>query len=472
MSFGRGSRRSRRLGFGLVAVAGAATAVLSGVLAPTTAGSATAFGPPVHLTTDAVCGGYEPGLIVDRFNNVVVTAHKDNHCLAAGTDPNGTVRSQSWLWTSSNGRTFGDMPGLTKLGVDRADFGDEGDLAKDDANHLYFVDTKVVDNSFTRWKTSGNGAAKITEQFTSPAMGTVQPVDDRPWITAHGNGVVQYLGNEGDKVTGGGGRYLSYMSYDGGTTFAHKGTVLPDSGWCRPAADHRPRTHFIYAVCTNDSGADSTTTNEGQAGYRNGTLWSYVSSDDGRTFKRYRVDGYNGNDNTGNDRNIQWPMVAVDGKGVVYALFINNDTTGHCVNCGLPNASGVTITGNHLLLYRSTDHGHSWQKREITPRKGFYHYSSMDVTPGGQVGVSYYSAKDAKSPWYVYAGVASSFTGAFSFTSLAPKQPVLAAGSNSSGLGDLFQCAFGPDRKLNVTWEANGASANPLKTDIYFARQR
>jgi hypothetical protein len=382
------------------------------------------------------------------------------------------VRSQSWLWLSSDGTTFGDMPGLGALAPDRMDFGDEGDVARDDADHIYFVDTKVVDNSFTRWKATGNGAAKITEEFTTPAMGTVQPVDDRPWIIAHGDGVVQYLGNEGDKVSGGGGRYLSYVSHDGGKTFPNVGTVLPDSGWCRPAADHRKGSKRLYAVCTNDSGADDVVTNEGQAGFTKGTLWSYVSEDDGATFKRYKVGTYNGNDNTGNTRNIQWPMVAVDGKGVVYALYIDNDTTGRCQLCGQPVADGVTVTGNHLLLYYSTDQGKTWNSRDITPKQGLYHYSSMDVTPDGKIGVSFYTAKNSKSLWHVYAGVAADIRSPFSFTSLAPDQPVLGAGIDSSALADLFQCAFGPDGKLNVVWEANGVDPNPFKTDIYFARQK
>ena len=63
-----------------------------------------------------------------------------------------------------------------------------------------------------------------------------EPVDDRPWVTAHGDGHVFYFGNEGDKTFG--GRYTVYQSYDGGRTFNSLGTVLPDSGWCRPAADH------------------------------------------------------------------------------------------------------------------------------------------------------------------------------------------------------------------------------------------
>jgi hypothetical protein len=48
---------------------------------------------------------------------------------------------------------------------------------------------------------------------------------------------------------------------------------------------------------------------------------------------------------------------------------------------------------------------------------------------------------------------------------------VLAPGIDSSALGDLFQCAFGPDGKLNIVWEANGVDPNGLKTDIYYTRQ-
>jgi hypothetical protein len=458
------------------ALIGAAALAMLAVLSPSLspASARLRFGRPVLLTTDPVCGGYEPGLVVDRYNNIVATAHKDNHCLVVAPDPHGPlpVRSQTWLWTSSDGVHFTNMPGLSSLGVDRLDFGDEGDLALDDVGQIYFVDTKVAEISLTRWQASGRG--RIDEEFTTPATLTAQPVDDRPWVTAHGNGVVLYFSNEGDKVSGLGGRYSVYVSKDGGQTFPSVGTVLPDSGWCRPAADHRPRSKTVYAICTNDSGANAVNTNEGDPQHVRGTLWSYVSHDDGAHWSRYRIDSYNGRDNNGNTRNINWPISVVDKNGVVYALYIDNFTKGECQACGTPAAMGVTITGNRLLLYRSANGGRTWQKRDVTPKKALYHFSWLDLAPNGTIGVVYYSATKPDKNWYVYAGTAPSFTAPFTFTSIAPKNPVLKGPeADSNSLADLFACAFGPDNLLNVTWEARGVAggASSQKRWIYFARQ-
>src|SRR5262245_57544026 len=132
----------------------AALAVLLGVLVPQAQVLAAKggghpapgvrFGTPVRLPTYLTCGGYEPGIAVDRFGNIYVTAHKQNHCLAVAQDPTSPagVRAQSWLWTSTDGVNFSELPGLANLPADPAtlDFGDEGDIALDDAGHFYFVD--------------------------------------------------------------------------------------------------------------------------------------------------------------------------------------------------------------------------------------------------------------------------------------------------------------------------------------------
>src|SRR3954451_8007979 len=199
------------------------------------------FGAPVLLTTDKYAGGYEPGITVDRFNNIVVTAHKQNHTLVVSPDSRGTipVRSQSWLWTSKDGKTFTDMPGLTPLGEQNLEFGDEGDVAYDETGHVYFVDTNVTDNSFSRYKATGNG--KLVLESTRPIGPFGEPLDDRPWVAAHGDGVVLYVGNQGDKVTYpagslghdgtayGPGRYTAYLSYNHGDTFDPIGITLADS---------------------------------------------------------------------------------------------------------------------------------------------------------------------------------------------------------------------------------------------------
>src|SRR5207237_964240 len=140
---------------------------------------------------------------------------------------------------------------------------------------------------------------------------------------AHGDGHVFYFGNEGDKVTyplgqscgsaTGPGRYTVYQSYDAGTTFNSLGCTLADSGWCRPAADHTAPYSYVYAICTNDGGSD------GVAGAVDpvGTLWSYVSSDDGQTFSRYKVGTYHALDTT-----TSWPTVAIAPDGSLWALYV------------------------------------------------------------------------------------------------------------------------------------------------------
>lgn len=462
-------RRFRR---GLLLVPLAATV---GLVAPGQAVAATTsitFDAPVKLTSvDANFGGYEPGLVVDRFGNIVVTAHKQNHGDAISPD-SGTlpVRAQSWLWMSSDGgKTFPDIPGLSALNADRADFGDEGDVAMDDTGHIYFVDTKVADISFTRWKATGLGA--VTEEYTTPALGSASPVDDRPWVIAHGDGVVQYLANEGDKLTYGPGRYTSYMSYDGGATFDHLGVNLPDSGWCRPVASHHAASKQIVVFCTNDGGANDQTTNPCTPGYMDGTLWAYVSTDDGATFTRHQAGTYNACNPVDS-----WPSVAEDAAGNLYALYLDATTTGGPGPTGsLPGVgdplSSVKAGTYHLNLYRSTDHGTTWTKREVTPEAGLYHYAALDVAPDGTVGIVYYHAKDANSDWFVYSGVAPRFSGHFQTAQIAPDT----VGTALFGpLGDFFECMFGPDGKINVVWTSlstigGSASTYGLNSDIYYA---
>ena len=266
-----------------MAVAGAAIATIAmlGVPNGSAAGAAGArFGAPVKVTPD-LGFGYEPGVVVDPYGNIFATAHKENWQLLLAPDPGYAVasvnygpptftRSMSWDWVSvDGGATFTDIPGLTPAALEQHQFGDEGDMAVDDANHLFFVDTNVPDITFTEWTVTGNGLDKITLDQTRPFYPSAEPVDDRPWVVAHGDGHVFYFGNMGTKSYNG-GRYTEYASYDGGTTVDPVGVSLPDSGWCRPAADHTAGSKYVYAFCTNDDG----------------TLYSYVSSDDGHSSRR------------------------------------------------------------------------------------------------------------------------------------------------------------------------------------------
>src|SRR5205807_1673078 len=209
-------------------------------LAPALAYGATSitFGTPVRLPTFQSCGGYEPGIAIDRFSNIFVTAHKQNHCDAVALDPSAPagVRAASWLWISSDGVNFSDLPGLTPVALDQLDIGDEGDIAPDDALHVYFVATKSKEDSVTACNPQG--------------------------------------------------------------------CTLPDSGWCRRAADHTAGSQHLYMFCDNDAGTNGVTgANPGDPGFTVGTLWSYVSADNGYTWKRYEVDRYNSDLPSGSNTN-------------------------------------------------------------------------------------------------------------------------------------------------------------------------
>lgn len=428
-------------------------------------GSSLAFNKPVKLTVNKYFGGYEPSITVDRFNNIYVTAHKQNHGLVVSPDDQAATRarSQSWLWWSSDGKTFKDTPGLTAAQEQNAEFGDEGDLAADDTGHIYFVDTTVADNTFSRYVSTGNGKLKL--ETTRPIGPFGEPIDDRPWIAAHGDRVVLYAGNQGDKVTypagnqgegfgngAGPGRYTAYMSYNGGDTFDIRGVTLKDSGWCRPAADHRKGSKTFYMLCTNDGGANDVNENAGDKGAK-GNLYSFVTNDDGKTWNRYTMGTYNATDPWST-----YPSVAVAKDGTVYALFVDHST----------NTKTSTVT-----LYTSKDRGRKWTSKVITTASdgAAIRYSWLDVAPNGTLGIAYYYKATGKD-WYVYAATAKPGA-SFHPVNAAPSLP-LAPKSAGSAFGDFFQIAFGPDSKLNmaVTVYNSDLSVPGLNTDIYYIRQK
>jgi hypothetical protein len=422
-----------------LAVVLAAVGALLFALPTAVAGGGTVFGPPVKVTP-AGGHGYEPAVYTDHFGNIYATAHKENWQLAVAPDLNSPTftRSMSWAWASSDGgRSFADLPGLTPLSLEQHVFGDEGDMAVDDANHLYFVDTNVTDVTFTSWNIFGLGQYVLAQH--RPLLPAGEPVDDRPWVTAHGDGQVFYFGNEGDKVTYGNGRYTVYASHDGGATFDSVGKTLPDSGWCRPAADHRLGSPYVYAFCTNDEGK----------------LYSYVSPDNGTTWNRYDAGTYNAA-----DAESSWPTVEVAKDGSIWALYVDGTT----------DANRDTVT-NTLNLYHSTDHGQTWTHRNITPQAGRYEYAWLAVSPDGKkLGIGTYYRPTNADDWYVYGAVFG--TGAKpSFVLL---DPVSVQDKHCiSAPGDLMASEFNPDGTLDVVWTRNTdptTCGTVTVRDIYFAR--
>jgi hypothetical protein len=403
------------------------------------------FGRPVQLTKPEA-GGFEPGIAVDRFGNVYVTAHKDRYINAAGPDsqtPVG-VRGASYVWTSPDGVHFHDLTPDEPYVYQVAD---EGDLDVSPDGHLYFVDTNVVDSTFTSWTIHGRGKQRF--DMTRPAIPSGQPVDDRPWVAGGNEGTVLYTTNNGawpaypagDISSGDGtgpGRYTVYVSHDHGATFDSRGITLKDSGWCYPAADKRPGSKLLYVVCVDIDVP-------GQA--FDHALYSYVSRDDGATWSRYLITHW---------KNATWPSVSVGADGTVYAS-IGDFRHGH----GLPR------------VFVSHDEGRTWSERDVPWKGRAIPYSWMDVAPNGTIGVGFYSRPNNTSPWFVYAAESAADApfevGEVSSTPIATKE--------GFPEGDFFQVAFGPTDELNVVWTSNLAELAGIPgsdgddPQIFYARQ-
>ena len=406
-------------------------------------GAGKKWSAPVRVTPENG-HGYEPTLLVDKYGNAFATAHKENIELAISPDPNSPdgLRSMSWMWWSvDKGQTWGNAPGLTMLSLEDQQPGDEGDLTLDDAGHIYFVDTYLADITITRW--TSNGLGQVFFDFTRPIVPSPE-ADDRPWITAHGDGHVFYFSNDATKAVDG-GRYRVHPSYDGGLTWDVEGKMLPDSGWCRPAADHRAGSKLVYAACTNDAGL----------------LYSYVSTDDGQSWQRYNMGTYNDGDGT-----QSYPSIQVAPDGTVWVLYVDSDDVGEG---GIPNT-------NRLFLFRSKDQGKTWTQQDITPVRGRYHYAWLAVSPDGKkLGVGVYFRPNNTFPWLVAGGIwnAGGKLDARNFLSLDPDHPVSPA-DRTGAPADYMGSYFFPDGKLGVVWTRYvlWTDAATLTRDIYFNRQR
>lgn len=408
------------------------------------------FGKPVKVTPDAG-HGYEPTVVADKYGNLFATAHKENWQLAVGPDGRATsgVRSMSWAWWSrDNGKTWMNLP--TGPGdVYSANVGVEGDMASDSAGNTYLADTNAHDITITAWKATGRGEVSLIHHLPMAAFG--EPLDDRPWITAHGDGEVYYLGNVGNKQAypagrpplggdgsdaNGPGRYTVYISRDHGRTWDHIGFTLADSGWCRPEADRRSK--YVYVICGND----------------NDKLYSFVSADKGKTWKRYTMGGY---EPASTD---SYPTVQVAKDGSIWALHVQRD----------PKEPTEEI----IKLYRSTTRGKTWKVQNITPKHGRYVYTWMGLSPDGKkLGMGTYFRATNNDPWKVYGSVWT--PGKKPVLTLLDTVPVAEA-SAANPPGDFLTANFSPDGKLNVVWTrvvervGTPAGAQTIRRDIYFAR--
>jgi hypothetical protein len=281
--------------------------------------------------------GYEPGIETDSQGTIFVMAHKSS-LAAEGAVAN--TRTASWLWRSvDDGRTFQDMAGLN--GGTNYAWALEGDGAVDGRDRFYYVDTWAFENHMSRYSNRG-----ATLDFWRPAVPSFEPVDDRPWVAAHGDGFVYYFGNLG-VGTPARHRLFVHRSTDAGQTFDPAGFSFPNSNWGFLDAD--PNSPYVYAFM------DETNTNQ---------VVTWVSPDRGQTWTRHPVAEV---DPGGAAGDVGFPSVAVSPvDGSIYAAWDDND---------------------NIYLGESKDHGQTWTVHDITPFPGHYAHPWPSIGPNGDVAV-------------------------------------------------------------------------------------
>ncbi|MBC7560548.1 MAG: exo-alpha-sialidase [Dermatophilaceae bacterium] len=442
----------------IVSVLISAPLAATAIAAPAGAGSALRFDKPVLLTPQSGFGGFEPSLIVDQQDNVWATAHRTYTPLSPDPGAAGGVRGASWLWMSKDGKTFTNPPGLTPTGEYQKNFGLEGDVARDGAGHVYFIDLGPAEARFTAWKVDGPGQA--TALRTTPALPVV--LDDRPFVAAGGNGTVFVAVNNSAATRARGGQYAFYVSRDGGATF---GQGLPytaaGSSFCRPHVSPRnPR--LLTAVCTGETPSPSVARQ---------SLLAFTSTDAGASWTRTVIRNDAGDSPGGFEI---FPSLAEAPDGTLSVLHHQQQ-----YDPADTGRSGPMI-GSKLMTYSTRDGGLSWSKpRDVTPEPGIWSQTSLSAAPNGLLGLAGYYRPDTASPWTFRAATFRTSTRDIRSVPVAPGQ-VASLSSELNPPGEFTQAAFDSRSKFKVIYAARELALPVLtgvenakfgNTQVFYAQQ-
>jgi hypothetical protein len=410
--------------------------------------------------------GYEPSLAIDGYGNMFITAHKDLRWssptggtasiidlqptipLSDGACMDGYMTSwdyfASWFWVSNdNGTTWGiadnfeETPGtvvegqLTNGASGSACLGDEGDIAVDAMDRIYYLDTYLEDNWIHVFSEGGqNFESNLCDRQYSMAA------DDRPWIQAQNNGIVHYLGNSGVSVQdceNGAARYWYYRSADGGQTWSQCYSM--PGGWSTIAPERSGE--YVFVAQENQ---DSNT----------GHVQVRISSDTGLNWDEpIDVGPRNGNPPEG------YPLVETNGQGTVAVVW---------ADC----PDGPTGPWD-IRMAMSYDRGETWESWEITPPEweGITMYPFVSISEDNVTLVSFYGIPFnntaegqyvAGQEWYLYSGAVrephENDTFDFEIAAMNPDGTPLALhtvtqyeeeNGDVHALHDFFESVFSPD---------------------------
>ncbi|MDG1551596.1 MAG: hypothetical protein P8Q95_07730 [Candidatus Poseidoniaceae archaeon] len=423
--------------------------------------------------------GYEPSLSIDSEGNLFVTAHKDLRwggegspfAPALGGDldtwyacEDGEMTSwdywASWFWISNDGgetwghgENFEPTPGnLVNSAVGSVSgsgsecLGDEGDIAVDANDVVYYLDTTLEDNWWHKFTDGGNTyiSPSVCERMQTMAA------DDRPWVAAQGDGIIHYLGNSGaspPECTADVGRYWYYHSESGGAPFSQ--CYAMPGGWSTISSQNNGPYVF---VAQEDADSDS------------GTVQVRVSPEYGRGTGPGPSDGTWLEPVTVGPRNGNCP----EGYPVV-----NNNEGGMVVvtwaDC--PNGNTGPWEMNVAVSY---DNGTNWSNWNATPfDRGIAMYPFVSITEDNIVSISFYgldfdqdNSQDGYvegKKWYLYAGALrnpmENDTWDFKVVDSTPLHTVTSyeqSEGDTHALHDFFETVMSPDGDwIGIAYQEN-----------------
>ena len=393
------------------------------------------FGEPIYMPRHEECidmdngqdadyagygVGYEPSLSIDSMGNMQITAHKDLRWGGEGNPfapiiggnldswyacEDGAMTTwdywASWFWvTTDNGTTwdhadqFEPTPGNlansaigSLTGGASECLGDEGDIAVDDQDVVYYLDTTLEDNWWHRFTEGGDSyeMGSVCQRMNTMAA------DDRPWVAAQGDGIIHYLGNSGvspPECTGDAGRYWYYHSEDGGDSFSQCYSM--PGGWSTISSEREGP--YVY-VAQEDADTGS------------GTVQIRISNEYGRGTGPGPSDGTwevpkdlgprNGNCPEG------YPVVNNNEAGTVAVVW---------ADCPFGDLGAWD-----MLMAISYDHGETWEESwSIAPdwgeSGGITMYPFVSISENNLVSVSWYGLEygddgyTVGDEWYLMVG--------------------------------------------------------------------
>ena len=419
--------------------------------------------------------GYEPSLSIDSMGNMQITAHKDLRWggegapipVILGDDPglwyacsDGDSTSwdywASWFWISTNngsnwthGDGFEPTPGnmlfANYLAGGSECLGDEGDIAVDANDVIYYLDTTLEDNWWHRFSEGGESY----DMGSCQRMNTMA-ADDRPWVAAQGDGIIHYLGNSGaspPECSLDSGRYWYYHSENGGNSFSQCYSM--PGGWSTISSQkHGP---YVFVAQENaDSGS--------------GTVHIRISDDYGRGTGPGPSDGTWQEPVELGPRNGNCP----EGYPVV------NNNEGGTVAVVWADCPSGDIGPWALRVAVSYDNGTNWSSWNATPfESGINMYPFVSISGDDVISIAFYGldygqsgAEDgyvAGKEWYLYAGALQSpqenDTWEFSIADPTPLHVVTdyeESNSDVHALHDFFETVISPDGTwIGIAYQQN-----------------